>query len=66
VLSYWGVGMPLGWYLGVPGGGGAPGMWIGLIAGLSAAAVLLTWRFARLSRGERPLAKSRREAASAG
>jgi multidrug resistance protein, MATE family len=65
VLSYWGVGMPLGWYLGVPGGGGAPGMWIGLIAGLSAAAVLLTWRFVRLSRGERPLARSRREAAAA-
>jgi multidrug resistance protein, MATE family len=47
VVSYWGFGMPLGWWLGIHRGGGAPGMWIGLIAGLSAAALLLTWRFWR-------------------
>ncbi len=51
VLSYWGIGMPLGWSLGIYLGYGAPGMWIGLIGGLSAAAVLLTWRFLRLARG---------------
>jgi multidrug resistance protein, MATE family len=45
VLSYWGIGLPLGWWLGIDQGGGAPGMWIGLIVGLSAAALLLTWRF---------------------
>lgn len=54
-LAYWGLGMPLGWWLGLARGGGAPGMWVGLIAGLSAAALLLTWRFARLSRGDRVL-----------
>jgi multidrug resistance protein, MATE family len=47
VLSYWGIGMPLGWWLGLQQGGGAQGMWIGLIVGLSAAAILLTWRFVR-------------------
>lgn len=55
VLAYWGVGMPMGWWLGIVEQRGAPGMWIGLIAGLSVAAVLLTWRFVRLSRGDRPL-----------
>lgn len=51
-LAYWGLGMPLGAYLGleVGLGLGPRGMWIGLIAGLSAAAVLMTWRFMRLAR----------------
>ncbi len=44
MLSYWGVGMPLGAGLGLGLGYGAPGMWVGLIAGLSAAAALLLWR----------------------
>lgn len=47
LLAYWGVGMPVGWWLTFPGGFGARGMWIGLIAGLSMAAVLLTLRFHR-------------------
>jgi multidrug resistance protein, MATE family len=52
VLAYWGIGMPVGWYLTFPLGMGARGMWIGLIAGLSAAAVLLFLRFNRqASRG---------------
>jgi multidrug resistance protein, MATE family len=45
IMAYWGVGLPLGWWLGIAQGGGAPGMWLGLIAGLSVAAVLLTGRF---------------------
>jgi MATE family multidrug resistance protein len=44
-LSYWGVGMPAGWALCFPGGLGIAGMWYGLIAGLTCAAVLLTLRF---------------------
>ncbi|MBN8740997.1 MAG: MATE family efflux transporter [Lysobacterales bacterium 69-70] len=47
VLAYWGVGMPVGWFLAFPQGFGARGMWMGLIAGLSAAAVLLFLRFRR-------------------
>jgi MATE family multidrug resistance protein len=49
VVAYWGVGMPVGLWLTFTAAWGAPGMWAGLIAGLSAAAVLLWWRFARLS-----------------
>lgn len=49
-LAYWGVGMPIGYLLCFHFGHGAPGMWTGLIAGLSVAAVLLFVRFARESR----------------
>jgi MATE family multidrug resistance protein len=50
VIAYWIIGLPLGWYLGFRAGIGAVGMWTGLIAGLTIAAVLLTARFYRLSR----------------
>lgn len=50
VLSYWGLGMPLGYWMGITRGGGAHGMWYGLILGLSAAAVMLTVRFVLLAR----------------
>jgi MATE family multidrug resistance protein len=49
-FAYWGVGMPVGWWLAFKAGLGARGMWMGLIAGLSMAAVLLTTRFWRLAR----------------
>ena len=49
-LAYWGIGMPLGYLLAFRGGLGAYGMWIGLIAGLTAAAALLLLRFVRLTR----------------
>lgn len=53
--AYWGIGMPLGAALGLGWGGfnapmGPRGMWIGLIAGLACAAVLLATRFLRSSR----------------
>jgi MATE family multidrug resistance protein len=50
LLAYWGIGMPVGWWLAFRAGLGARGMWIGLIAGLSVAAALLFARFARLAR----------------
>ena len=51
-FAYWGIGMPLGAMLGL--GLGVPaqgpvGMWIGLIAGLTVAAILLGLRFLRIS-----------------
>lgn len=56
-FSYWGIGMPLGAMLGLGLGlggwfpaQGPRGMWIGLIAGLTVAAVLLGLRFLRISR----------------
>ncbi|HEX7814841.1 MATE family efflux transporter [Dyella sp.] len=47
LFAYWVIGMPTGWWLGFRQGLGARGMWMGLIAGLSVAAVLLFARFAR-------------------
>jgi MATE family multidrug resistance protein len=55
VLAYWGLGLPLGAWLGLARGHGAPGLWMGLICGLTAAASLLAWRFWRLALGKRPL-----------
>ncbi|RMH93752.1 MATE family efflux transporter [Lysobacter pythonis] len=49
-FAYWGIGMPLGAGLGLALGWGPKGMWIGLIAGLVVASVLLTTRFARSAR----------------
>lgn len=54
MASYWGVGLPVGAALGfgvvaVAGFDGVRGFWIGLIAGLGVAAVVLTARFRWLS-----------------
>lgn len=49
IFSYWLVGLPSGYWFGVRKGLGAQGLWIGLIAGLSVAAVLHNWRFYILS-----------------
>lgn len=49
-LAYWGIGMPVGAGLGLWLGMGPKGMWIGLIVGLTVAAVLMTTRFLRSSR----------------
>ena len=48
--AYWVVALPLGYALGVRGPLGAVGVWIGIASGLAIAAVLLPWRFARLTR----------------
>jgi MATE family multidrug resistance protein len=52
-FAYWGIGMPLGATLGLGLLGNAAwgprGMWLGLIAGLSVAAVLMCARFMRSS-----------------
>jgi MATE family multidrug resistance protein len=49
VVAYWGIGFTLAWVFGIVRGGGAPGVWLGLIAGLTAAAVLLGARFGAVS-----------------
>ncbi len=50
LVAYWGLGLPLGVYLGLVHDGGPQALWIGLIAGLFAAAVLLNTRFVLLTR----------------
>ncbi len=47
LFSYWVVALPLSYVLAFPFGMDAIGVWIGLLAGLTIAAVLLTWRFFR-------------------
>jgi len=49
-ISYWLVGFPVGYVLAENYGYQANGYWIGLIAGLSTAAVLLMHRWVKLSR----------------
>jgi MATE family multidrug resistance protein len=50
MFSYWGLGMPLGAGLGLGLGMGPQGMWLGLILGLTAAAILMAWRLRVSSR----------------
>jgi MATE family multidrug resistance protein len=50
VVSYWLIGLSLGYWLTFGAGHGAAGMWIGMIAGLVTGATLLTLRFFALSR----------------
>lgn len=47
LVAYWGVGLPLGYYLGIVRGIGPQGLWMGLIAGLTIAAILHNYRFFR-------------------
>lgn len=49
IISFWIIGMTLGYYLTFNAGMGPAGMWIGMIAGLSIAAVLMLARFQRSS-----------------
>ena len=50
VIAYWIVGMPLGYTLGITLNGGARAMWVGIICGLTAAAILLNTRFYLITR----------------
>lgn len=59
VFAYWGVGLGTGVLLGrgwqgIFAGLGVYGYWIGLIAGLSVAAVLLGWRLRHTANPQRP------------
>lgn len=47
-FSYWGLGVPIGYYLGITRGLGPQGVWMGPIGGLLFAAVLLNIRFYRV------------------
>ena len=51
--AYWLVGLPLAWALGIAQALGPQGLWVGLVAGLTLAAVLLSLRFWRISRIDR-------------
>ena len=44
-IAYWAIALPLGYFLGFTMKMEVVGIWIGLLAGLSAAAIMLNWRF---------------------
>ena len=45
LFAYWGIGLPVGYFLAEKFGLKAAGVWIGLTAGLTASAIMLCWRF---------------------
>lgn len=45
LIAYWIIGLPLGYYLGITLNMGPRGLWLGLVAGLSVAAILHNTRF---------------------
>jgi MATE family multidrug resistance protein len=53
-VAYWVIALPAGYLLGIRGAFGPAGIWMGLAAGLAAAAVLLGARFIRLTRPGAP------------
>ena len=49
-ISYWLVGFPISWFLGKEDTYGSFGIWLGLLAGLTTAAILLYIRFNYLTK----------------
>ncbi len=49
-IAYWVIGFPVMWYFGKEEQLGAQGVWVGLLAGLTASAVMLYFRFNYLSK----------------
>lgn len=47
LLSYWILGLPLGWVLAHPVGFGPAGIWAGFVIALGLAGLVLVWRFLR-------------------
>jgi MATE family multidrug resistance protein len=45
LFTYWGVGLPASYFLGIVGPFGGMGVWYGLAIGLTIASILLYWRF---------------------
>ncbi len=54
VIAYWVIGLPLGGYLTFSADFGPAGMWIGIIVGLTLAALMLSTRFHRISQPNAP------------
>ena len=49
IFSFWVVMVPLGYWLAIPQGLGAPGLMMAVVAGATVAALLLGWRFRLVS-----------------
>lgn len=49
-IAYWIIGLPLGYWLGFSCGYGAPGIWLGLLVGLTLTALAMFLRFRHVSK----------------
>ena len=59
LIAYWIIGFPVGYYLGFIRNLGTPGVWIGLLLGLTIAAIFFTLRFhLKTKKMERKIANS--------
>jgi multidrug resistance protein, MATE family len=58
LISYWVIGLPLGYYLAKFTDFGPYGYWVGLISGLTAGAITLSWRLVIVQRKTRLKIKS--------
>lgn len=58
LISYWPIGFLAAWFFAFPAGFGGIGVWFGFLCGLSAASILLNWRFYRLVTRGVPAARS--------
>ncbi len=52
IFGFWGIGMPVAYFLGIHRGGGPEGLWWGLVAGLALVAFLQVWRVIARFSGE--------------
>ena len=50
LIAYWVIGFPVSYYLSMYSDYGSSGIWIGLLAGLTASAAMLSIRFNYLSK----------------
>ncbi|MGB0838302.1 MAG: MATE family efflux transporter, partial [Flavobacteriaceae bacterium] len=48
-IAYWVIGFPCSYYLGLHTSMESAGVWMGLLIGLTASAVMLLWRFNKLT-----------------
>ncbi|NNE78305.1 MAG: MATE family efflux transporter, partial [Pricia sp.] len=49
-VAYWGIGFPISYYLGLHSDLGSTGIWLGLLTGLTASAIMLYIRFNYLTK----------------
>ncbi|HEX6929584.1 MAG TPA: MATE family efflux transporter, partial [Gammaproteobacteria bacterium] len=45
LVAYWLIGFPMAWFGGIVFDFGPVAVWLGLIAGLLSASIMLSWRF---------------------
>ncbi|MEO6149000.1 MAG: MATE family efflux transporter, partial [Mucilaginibacter sp.] len=50
LIAYWVIGLPVSYFIGIYMGYGAQGVWVGLVCGLAAAAIMLYFRFNKISK----------------